>query len=220
MRTRSGIAVSALTLLGICLFLNHSAAAQSNCDEDSFYQVHNENIQKTLAQVKDYTPGSRDYYVEDFNDDENIYLKAALSPGERKEWEPEWQDENMKKCINARLDELAAAADKTIGSYKPVGYTLGTLAEKNILRGGVTDIAKATSVYNVGLNSANWKIVKNDIGIPTERVRYGTLWLKYPNNKYCTIAYVNLVQDYSGGGTYNASQARFISWEFAGCPAK
>lgn len=168
--------------------------------------------------MKNYTPGSRDYYVEDFNDDENIYLKAALSPGERKDWESEWQDENMKKCINARLDELAAAAEKTIGTYKPVGYAFGTPAEKNILRSGVTDIGKASEVYNVGLNSANWKIIKNDIDIPTKRVRHGTIWLKYPNNKYCTIAYVNLVQDYAGGGTYNASEARFISWEFAGCP--
>lgn len=218
MRTRSVIAAFALTLVGICLVLVHPTAAQK-CEDDTFYQVHNENIQKTLTEVKNYTPGSRDYYVEDFNDDENIYLKAALSPGERKDWESEWQDENMKKCINARLDELAAAADKTIGSYKLVAYTVGTPAEKNILKGGVTDIAKAT-VFNVGLKSATWKIVKNDIDIPTERVRYGAIWMKYPNNKYCTIAYVNLVQAYAGGGTYNDSEARFISWEFAGCPAK
>ena len=220
MRTRSSIAAIALTLLGLCLVLHYSAAAQSNCDQDAFYQVHNENIQKTLAEVKNYTPGSRDYYVEDFNDDENIYLKAALSEKKRTSWESEWQDENMKKCINARLDELAAAAEKTIGSYKPTGYTFGTPAEKAILKGGVTDLDQASAVYNVGLKSAAWKIVKNDIGIPEERVRYGTVWAKYPWNKYCTIIYVNLVQDYAGGGTYNDSVARFISWEFAGCPAK
>jgi hypothetical protein len=118
------------------------------------------------------------------------------------------------------LDELAIAADKTIGGYQPVSYTIGTPAEKAILKSGVSDIGKATAVYNVGTKAATWKIVKDDYGLPKYRVRYGSIWMKYPGNKYCTLAYVNLIQDYSGGGTYNTSEARFISWEFAGCPAK
>jgi len=195
--------------------------AKGGCEDDVFYQVHNENIQKTIDQAKDYKPGARDDYVDNYNDNENIYLKAALSPSKRASWEEDWKDENMKKCINARLDELAAVAEKTIVTYRPpAGYTFGTPAEKAVLKTGVSDLKEATAVYNVGLLSNTWKISKDEYGLPKERFRYGMLYVKYPQNKYCTIIWVNLVQDYSGGGTYNDSEARFIGWEFAGCPAK
>jgi len=195
--------------------------AKDGCESDVFYQVHNENIQKTIDQAKSYTPGSRDYYVDTYNDNENVYLKAALSPKKRASWEEDWKDENMKKCINARLDELAAAAEKTIGTYRPPSnYTLGTAAEKAVLKTGVNDLNQASAVYAVGLNSPTWKIDKDEYGLPRNRFRYGMIYAKYPWNKYCTIIWVNLVQDYSGGGTYNDSEARFIGWEFAGCPAK
>jgi len=195
--------------------------AKGGCEDDVFYQVHNENIQKTIDQAKDYTPGSRDYYVDTYNDGENIYLKAALSAKKRASWEEEWKDESMKKCINTRLDELALAAEKTIGSYRPPStYTFGTAAEKAVLKTGVNDLNQASAVYAVGLNSATWKIDKDEYGLPKNRFRYGMIYAKYPQNKYCTIIWVNLVQDYSGGGTYNDSEARFIGWEFAGCPAK
>jgi hypothetical protein len=195
-----------------------AAPVKKGCEDDAFFQVHNENIQKTIDQAKSFTPG-RDYYVQDFNDDENVYLKAALSEKKRASWEERWEDDAMKKCINDRLDELAAVAEKTIGGYKPVGYTFGTPAEKNILKSGVTDLAQATAVYNVGLKSANWTIVKDEYNLPLRRKRFGTVWAKYPWNKYCTLVYVNLVQEYAGGGTYNSSEAQFVSWEFAGCPA-
>jgi hypothetical protein len=179
--------------------------------------VWNEDIQKTIDDVKSFTPG-RDYFVRDFNDDENRYLKMALSASERADYEKGWSDDETKKCVNDRLDELAGFAAKTIGGYKPVGYTLGTLAEKNILKGGVTDLNQAT-VFNVGIKSPNWIIVKDEYGLPKHRKRFGTIWAKYPGDKYCKIIYVNLFQDYSGGGTYNASEAQFINWEYAGCPA-
>jgi hypothetical protein len=208
-----------LTLGAAVLFALAGSTAGQTCDDNPVFQVHNENITKTIEQAKNYTPGSRAYYVQDFNDNENIYLKAALSPAQRKEYIGRWQDAALAKCLDNRLNELEAVAAQTIGGYKPTGYTLGTPAEKNVLKGAVNDIAKAT-VFNVGLKSPTWKIVKDDIGLPRERVRYGTIWAKYPDEKYCTIIYVNLVQDYAGGGTYNSSEGRFINTEFAGCPAK
>lgn len=193
-----------------------TSAKAADC-EGGFYQVWNEDIQKTIDDVKSFTP-SRDYFVRDFDDDQNKYLKMALSDAERRDEEKGWADDATKKCVNDRLDELAAVASKAIGGYTPKGYTFGTPAEKNILKGAVDDISKAT-VFSVGLKSATWKIVKDDIGLPSERVRYGMIWAKYPGEKYCTVVYVNLIQDYAGGGTYNTSEGRFISTEFAGCPA-
>lgn len=193
-------------------------AVGKNCKDMPVFVVSDEDLQKTMDQAREYRPGLRDYYVQDFNDDENAYLKAALSPAERKEFFGDSPDADWFRCFNPRLDELAAVAEKTIGSYRPTGYTLGTPAEKNILKSGVTDLAEAT-VYNVGLNSANWKISSNEFGIPTRRRKFGTIWAKYPGDKYCKIIYVNLLQPYAGGGTYGASEPQYISWEFAGCPA-
>jgi hypothetical protein len=187
------------------------------CESDTFYQVWNEEIQKTVEDVKSFSPG-RDYFVRDFNDDENKYLKMALSTSERADYEKGWSEDATKRCVNDRLDELAVLAAKAIGGYKPTSYTLGTLAEKNILKSGVTDLNQA-AVLGVGLKSPNWIIVKDDYGLPQHRKRFGMVWAKYPGDKYCKIIYVNLFQDYSGGGTYNASEAQFISWEYAGCPA-
>jgi hypothetical protein len=191
--------------------------AKKGCEDDIVFQVHNENITKTIEQALDYTAGSRDYYVQDFNDNHNEYLKAALSPSKRKEYIDRWKDPVLGKCFNDRLNALEAAAAKTIGSYKPIGYTLGTPAEKAALRAAVTDIAQAT-VHSVGIKDNTWKIVYNDLGIPRGRKKLGKLWLKYPQNKYCTIVWANVWQPYAGGGTYGASERDFIAWEFAGCP--
>ncbi len=194
------------------------APGKKGCNDDVVFQVHNENITKTIEDATNYTPGSRDYYVQDFNDGHNEYLKAALSPSKRKEYVERWKDPVLGKCIDDRLNDLEAAAAKTIGSYKPTGYTLGTPAEKAALRAAVTDIANAT-VHSVGVRDNVWKIVYNNIGIPRGRKKLGKLWLKYPQNKYCTIVWANVWQPYAGGGTYGASERDFIAWEFAGCPA-
>lgn len=195
-----------------------SAAPKSGgCESDVFTRIWLEEIQKTMDDVNSFTPG-RKYFVRDFNDDENKYLKMALSTSRREREEKNWPNDGGKKCINDRLDELATLAGKTIGGYTPVGYTLGTPAEKAILKSGVTDLNQAT-VFNVGISSPNWIIDKDEYGLPKHRKRFGSVWAKYPGDKYCKIIYVNLFQDYSGGGTYNASEPQFISWEWAGCPA-
>lgn len=186
------------------------------CDGGAVYEVWVDDIQKTMDDINEFTP-DRDYFVRDFNDNQNKYLKAALKPSEREDWLKNWEPE-IRKCLNDKFDELKALADKKIGTYTPHGYTLGTPADKAALRAAVTDIAQA-QVFQVGVKDMTWKILYNDIGIPTGRKKLGKLWLKYPNSKYCTIVWANVWQPYAGGGTYGASQRDFIAWEYAGCPA-
>jgi len=212
--------VFAYLMAGAAVLLLVSAAPAQSCSGgDGTFDVLNEDIQKTIDDANSYKPGLRDYYVRDFDDDQNIYLLAALSPMQRADWLDKWKDPVKKKCFADRLDELAAAAAKTIGSYRPAGYTFGTPAEKALLKSSVDDIGKAT-ILSSGLKAATWKIAKEDDGIPRERVKYGMIWARYPDEKFCQILYVNVVQAYSGGGTYNTSEGRYISREFAACPAK
>jgi hypothetical protein len=39
------------------------------------------------------------------------------------------------------------------------------------------------------------------------------------DHPYCRIYWINIIQDYAGGGTYGASYAYFVNDELAGCPA-
>ena len=193
--------------------------AENNCN-DGFTQVHTEDMRKTLAQATEYRPGLRDYYVQDFSDRRNEYLRAAISPSQRKEW---YEGKNLKSedraCFEPLFNQIAEAAKKTLPTYAPPAYRAGTPAELKMLRSGVTDLNQA-AVFKVGLEGPNWRIAKDNYNFPTARFKYGLIWAKYPNidDGFCRIIWVNLVQDYAGGGTYGASYANFIKSEPAGCP--
>jgi hypothetical protein len=191
-----------------------------DCSKDAVTNVHLTDLEKTRKEAEGFTPGSRGYYVSTLSDGKNLYLEAALSPSARKEWLGAWS-EDFVKCLEPALEGLAAVARKTLPGYTgPQGYTLGTPAERQALLSAVNDIAQA-KVLKVGIQEPNWLIDKNSLGIPTARYKHGVIWARYPNRDdgFCRILWVNIKQDYSGGGTYGASYGYFISRAFAGCPA-
>ena len=191
-----------------------------DCNSDAVTRVHLEDLEKTRKEAESFRPGLRGYYVSELSDRKNIYLEAALSPSRRKEWLGGWP-EDFVKCLEPALDGLAAVARKTLPGYTgPQGYTLGTPAEKKALLSAINDIAQA-KVLKVGIDEANWLIDKNSLGIPTARYKHGVVWAQYPNSDdgFCRIFWVNIKQDYAGGGTYGASYDYFVSRAFAGCPA-
>ena len=191
-----------------------------DCSSDPVTNVHLTDLEKTRKEAEEFRPGLRDYYVSELSDRKNIYLEAALSPSRRKDWLGR-SDEDFVKCMTPALDGLAAVARKTLPGYTgPAGYTLGTPAEKKALLSAINDIAQA-KVLKVGIKQANWLIEKNSFDIPTARYKHGVIWAQYPNHDdgFCRIFWVNIKQDYAGGGTYGASYGYFVSRAFAGCPA-
>ena len=197
-----------------------AAPVVRDCSSDPVTSVHLADLGKTRTEAEEFRPGLRDYYVSTLNDRKNLYLEAALSPSERKEWLGRWPADFVK-CLEPALDGLAAVARKTLPGYTgPQGYTFGTPAEKRALLSAINDIAQA-KVLKVGIKQANWLIDKNSLGIPTARYKHGVIWAQYPNRDdgFCRIFWVNIKQDYAGGGTYGASYGYFVSRAFAGCPA-
>jgi len=191
-----------------------------DCNSDAVTNVHLTDLEKTRKEAEGFTPGSRGYYVSTLSDRKNLYLEAALSPSARKEWLGKWP-EDFVKCLEPALEGLAAVARKTLPGYTgPQGYTFGTPAETKALLSAIDDIGQA-KVLKVGLQEANWLIDKNSLGIPTARYKHGVIWAQYPNRDdgFCRIFWVNIKQDYAGGGTYGASYGYFVSRAFAGCPA-
>lgn len=214
------LATAVLGTLSCAASAMAQAPAAPNCKSgDAVFRVHSDNIETTKKQAADYKPGARDYYVRDFNDSENLYLKAALSPSRRQDWLGRWKDQKFVKCMNIALDELAVIAKKTLPSYRPTGYTVRNAAEERVLLTGVKDISQA-SVITSGLSSPSWKIEQNRQGVPVRRFKHGMIHAKYRNvdDGFCRIVYVNVVQDHAGGGTYGDSRAIYIKSEFAGCP--
>lgn len=198
------------------------AAKGDQCASDWWVKTMAEDIAETRKEAEEFKPGMRDYYVSTLSDRQNKFLEAALSKSRRQDW---YKDANLDAvksgCMDKLLDDLAKVAHKTLPGYTgPAGYTLGTAAEKKLLLGAINDIAGA-KVLKVGLKQPNWLIDKNDYGLPTARYKHGVIWAQYPNNDtgYCWIFWVNLLQDYSGGGTYGASYGNYISRAVAGCPA-
>ena len=179
-----------------------------------------EDMQTTLEQAKSFTAG-KTWYVEDFNDSRNEYLQAAISPSQRNGFEKKWGA--LFPCLEGLLDEIAAAAKETLPLYKPIGYNVRNAAEEKLLRSAVNDLHQAKEL-GIGLLEANWLIQKDNLGIPQYRYKHGMIHAQYPTSStddgFCRIIYVNIIQDYAGGGTYGASYAHFIKSQPAGCPTR
>ena len=199
------------------------AVAARDCNDNPLAEIHLKDLEKTRKEAEEFTPGLREYYVSTLSDSKNLYLEAALSPSAREEWLGRFRenDPTFEQCMKPALDALAAVARKTLPSYTgPAGYTPATPAEKSALLGAINDIGKA-KVLKVGIKEASWLIDKNSLGIPDSRFKHGVIWAQYPNSDdgFCRIFWVNLVQDYAGGGTYRASRGNFVGRSYAGCPA-
>ena len=196
------------------------SSASANCS-DGFTQVHTENMEKTRKEAEEYRPGLRNYYVQDFNDNQNEYLWAAISPSRRKEW---LAGKNIAPadypCFVPLLDAIAAAAKKTLPTYHPNAYTMRDPVGEKLLRANIPDLADAT-VFKVAFKPGPWIIGKDQYNFPINRFKYGVVWAKWASNDhgYCQIYYINLVQDYAGGGTYGGSYANYVGREPGGCPA-
>jgi len=183
-----------------------------------FWGVHYESAYKTLREAEEYKPGLRRYYVRELSDRRNEYLLAGISPSERARWLTGHQTtEKDQHCIVPLFDEIGAAAKRTLPKYKPRGYVHHE--EEDLIRDTVKQEFPGAEILHVGLQSADWTIEKLNNGIPSSRYKYGMAWVKSStfDDGFCRIVYVNLLQDYSGGGSYANSRAAYISLEPAGC---
>ncbi len=203
----------------VALLLTSGLAAAQGCAGDAAFGVHNERIVVTKKEAADYKPGARNYYVREYNDGENIYLMMAVSASRRQEFLGRWKDPEFVKCMNTALDELGVIARKTLPTYRPSGFPIRNAAEEQILKGGVSELAKGT-VFGGGFASAAWSIQKNRNDLPVARYKHGMIYARIPgvDDGFCRVFHINLVQDYSGGGTYNASKGKLVRTEFASCP--
>lgn len=165
----------------------------------------------------------KSYLVPDSN---NNYLLYAVSPQAREEWMKSFGVLDIRQTPNNRLDAaldaLNASAVKKLPLYLPEtkSYPFKNLAEERLMKSKINRLADHKILY-IGIRQANWQIDKNDFGIPTARYKHGMVWVRVARHDYpyCWVYYINVIQDYAGGGTYGASYGNFIRNELFGCPA-
>ncbi len=197
-------------------------ATEDDAPMDARLSLFLDEIVKAQKEVEEYTPDEKLYLVSATSTD---WLWRAVSAKERSEFIDKWKvlmNPATRQRFDDSLDALNASAAKKLPEYKSSlkQYAVRNAAEERLMRGVLTKIADY-KIFSVGLKEANWLIDKNDLGIPTARYKHGVIYLRdtKSDHPYCYATYVNVKQDYAGGGTYGASYARFIEDEMVGCPA-
>lgn len=195
------------------------AAAADKCSESLWLETHLEEIAKRQKEVDDFTP-ERGWFTKSFTYD---HLLNAVSPSAREKWLKDAKALDLKDCPNlvAAFGNLAASVAKKLPLYtaNPKAYNFRNPTEEKMMKAALENAA-TLKIHKTGLNQANWLISKDNFGLPTSRYKHGMIWLRDPadDHPYCKIYYVNIIQDYAGGGTYGASYALFVEDALAGCP--
>src|SRR5215218_5175913 len=180
------------------------------------YQI--EAITKYKHQLDGWNAANEIFPKPSSSDD---YISLALSKKERGSW---LQDKKVAPSakLDASLDELKASLTRRLPEYmiNNGSFTNRNAAEEKMMLAQMTGVL-GIKVYKIGLNQPAWLVDKNEWGVPKARYKHGMIYGRNPASEdpFCRIWYVNVVQEYSGAGTYGPTSARYIDKEFIACPA-
>ena len=185
-------------------------------EESVQLMAHRDGIAKDLKTVEDYDPATKRTMATD-----SEYMYYAVSMRARTKWLTDVKMLDFKEPIDKLLTPLAEALAKKLPTYfpSPNAYNIHNAAEEAKLKTALENPARY-KIFKIGLSEANWLIDANVLGIPTARYKHGRIYVRdtEADHPYCYATYVNLKQDYAGGGTYAATYAEFIQDELVGCP--
>lgn len=192
---------------------------KDECESDPVTRFATDEIAKMIEDIDAFTP-DRGWLYSGYPTYK--YLLFAVSPSARKGWQNDFKDMGNCPKIVAGLERLSESAAKKLPLFKPdtKEYAFRNPAEERLMKGKINELADH-KIHYIGVRQQNWLIEKNSLGIPTARYKHGLVWVRYtPNDHpFCRAYYINIVQDYAGGGTYGTSYANFIDDVLVGCPA-
>ena len=195
-----------------------SAQDESECETNTVARLVVDELAQITEDIDTFTP-DRGYF---FNTVPTYkYLTISISPTARQGFQRDHSEIASCPKIVAGLDKLAASLAKKLPSRLPSrsDYSVHNVAEEALMKKKINNLADH-KIHYIGLKQANWLIEKNSYDIPTSRYKHGMVWVRYtPNDHpYCRAYYINVIQDYAGGGTYGASYANFVDESLVGCP--
>ena len=205
--------------------VNRAAYLQCALDErqtedivDSpWLRAHRDGIKKVLGYVQTWKPGSRDSLGS-----ESEYAFYAVSPKMRAEWLREKNALAFDGEIEKLLKPLADALNEKLPNYFPKDerFAFRNAAEEAMMKTVLTNPARS-KIFKIGLMQGAWRTDQGIIGIPNARFKNGMIYRRdtSADHPYCYATYVNIVQDYAGGGRYAPSRAVYVQDELVACPA-
>ena len=171
-----------------------------------------EDIDKAIAGTKDdgWVPWTlaRDIYI---TKDYIAMNRKAVAPMYAAEGKSMPAD--AMKPLEDKVAALKAEMDRGAARWKfPAGKPKNATFEAKVAAGVKSRIPGAV-VLKTALNTSDWSIAKNDLGIPRYRTRHVLVLVKVPGQARPWLVMGNFDQTYSGGGTYNAGGSfTGISW--------
>lgn len=196
------------------------SAPADQCANSIWLRAHVEDINKRREEIDSFTPDRGWFAGRSTND----HVLFAVSPAAKEKWLKDSEALDFKDCptLVAAFDKLAASAAKKLPQYLPNTkvYPMHNPLEEKLMKAKISNLADH-KIFYIGIQEPSWLIDKNEFGIPKSRYKHGMVWVRYtPNDHpYCRIYYINIIQDYAGGGTYGASYGYFVKDQLSGCPA-
>lgn len=185
--------------------------------ESPWLRAHRDGIKKVLSAVERYRAGSGDSMMSS-----SEYAFYAVSSKMRADWLKEKNALNFTDAVDQMLKPLAAALAEKLLAYFPntEKYAVRNPAEEALLKSVLPNPARQ-KIFKIGLAQSAWQIDKGTLGIPQARYKNGLIYRRdlQADHPYCYATYVNVIQNYAGGGTYAASRSEIIREELAACPA-
>jgi len=203
-------------------FACFSGAAWGQADTDHpAVSLYIDELRAAQKQVSAYDPKTK---ISVAGGTSYNWLLRAVSPKERKNFMGKWGP-NMTTETRVKFDTGLDALSKTAAAKIPLAmpeagsFPIKNAIEEKKMLAAMSDVP-GIKVYGSGLEQSAWLIDKNGYGIPTARYKHGRIWGKNPSADYpyCRFWFVNIIQDYAGGGRYGASRAKFVDTNFAACP--
>ena len=197
---------------------NNNGRTETKGSTDWWIDYQIGEIAKYKTELDGWDP-ARQYFPKPRSSDD--YIGLALSKKERASWLKDKKVTPNPK-LDAALDELKASLDRRLPEYtvNPKSFNYRNPAEEKLVLAEMSDVP-GLKVFKIGFNQPTWLIDKNEFGIPKARYKHGLVYGRNPSSEdnFCRVWYVNVVQEYSGAGTYGPTSARYIEKEFIACPA-
>jgi hypothetical protein len=203
---------------------NPTAAKNGDEPPEWWLNVMISDINKAKEEVDLYTNAAERLYL--VSTPSSPWLLRAVSPKAREEFAKdkkfdEWRVADKGNKFDAALDALNAAAAKKLPAYIPnaKNFALHDAALEKMMKAKLKNAA-TLKIHKIGIFDANWRIEKNDAGIPVNRYREAYIWGKdsADDYQYCHLYGIVLQQDYAGGGSYGATWAYVNTDSLFGCP--
>jgi hypothetical protein len=168
-----------------------------------------DEIIESTKDVNEFDPETRRWSAN------NTWIWRAISSKDRESWARSFFKEfpDQKGRFYKQLDKLNEAFAKKVHLLVPGDelFKYHNEEEEELMKEQVT----VDDIHEIGIEQKNWEIQYHPNKEPKHKIKNGFIWgrNKKDDTPYCRLYQVTLLQQYAGGGQYEATYAEYFnSW--------